>query len=47
MSDVRRAGPEDAAAIARVQSSSWQTTYRGLLDDEALDRMTPESRLPQ
>jgi GNAT superfamily N-acetyltransferase len=47
VSDVRRAGPEDASAIAGVQASSWKTTYRGLLDDDALDRMTPGSRLSQ
>lgn len=47
MSPVRRAVAADAAAIAGVQAGSWQTTYRGLLDDDALNRMTPERRLPQ
>ena len=47
MSGVRRAGPADASSIAAVQAASWHTTYRGLIDDAALDRITPESCLPQ
>jgi ribosomal protein S18 acetylase RimI-like enzyme len=33
---VRRAGPEDAAGIARVHVATWRTAYRGLLPDDFL-----------
>lgn len=39
---IRRAVPDDAPAIARVQVASWQTTYAGLLPQGLLDRL-PES----
>ncbi len=34
----------DAAAIARVQTSSWQTSYRGILPDSILDTMDVDRR---
>ncbi len=34
---VRPARPEDAAAIARVQTVAWRTAYRQLLPPEVLD----------
>lgn len=37
---VRPAGPEDAAAIARVQVRTWKSAYRGVVPDEYLDAMT-------
>ncbi|WP_199438834.1 GNAT family N-acetyltransferase [Umezawaea beigongshangensis] len=43
---VRAARPDDAAAIARIYVASWQRAYRGIVDDAVLDRMLPESRLP-
>src|SRR5581483_6414909 len=39
MPTVRPAVPADAAAMARVHVDSWQTTYRGILPDAALDRL--------
>jgi GNAT superfamily N-acetyltransferase len=34
---VRRARPEDAAAVARVQLVTWRTAYRALLPPAVLD----------
>lgn len=34
---IRRAGPDDAPAIADVHARSWQATYRGLVSDEVID----------
>lgn len=34
---------EDALGVARVQVRSWQSTYRGLIDQNYLDSLTPES----
>jgi len=41
---VRQAKLEDAAEIARVQTRSWQTSYRGILPDSILDTMNVERR---
>jgi ribosomal protein S18 acetylase RimI-like enzyme len=41
---IRRAGPDDALAIARVHVRSWQGAYRGLIDDDFLDALRPEDR---
>ena len=38
---VRAATADDALAIATVQASTWRATYRGLLDDDALDALDP------
>ena len=38
---IRQARPSDGAAIGRVQSDSWRSTYAGLLPDKVLLRMTP------
>lgn len=35
------AGPEDAAELARIHVAAWRETYRGLLPDSYLDRMSP------
>lgn len=43
---IRRAAPEDALVIARVHVRSWQDAYRGLIDDEFLDALRPEHRVP-
>lgn len=43
---IRRATPEDALAIAHVHVRSWQAAYRGLIDDEFLDALRPEHRVP-
>lgn len=39
------ASPDDAEAIAWVRVTCWQETYRGLLPDEYLDRLSFESKL--
>ncbi|MEO7095549.1 MAG: GNAT family N-acetyltransferase [Polyangiales bacterium] len=41
---IRSAVPADAAAIARVQTTSWQTSYRGILPDSILDTMDTARR---
>jgi GNAT superfamily N-acetyltransferase len=41
---IRPAKVDDAAAIAAVQVSSWQTTYRGIMPDAALGAMTVPTR---
>lgn len=41
---IRSAVPSDAEAIARVQTSSWQTSYRGILPDSILDTMDTARR---
>ena len=40
--NVRRARPQDAAAIARVQVDTWRSAYRGIVPDEHLDGMSYE-----
>jgi GNAT superfamily N-acetyltransferase len=44
---VRRAGVEDASAIARVHVGSWQVAYHGLIPQDYLDRLDPEQRREQ
>lgn len=41
---IRPAVATDAADIARVQTSSWQTSYRGILPDSILDSMDTARR---
>lgn len=41
---IRLATVEDAPSIARVQVESWHGTYRGLMPDEVIDRLTVEVR---
>lgn len=43
---IRNATTRDAAAIADVHVRTWQSAYRGLLPDHALDAMHPEQRRP-
>lgn len=43
---IRPATPEDARVIAQIHVASWQDAYRGILLDDALDKMTPNDRLP-
>jgi GNAT superfamily N-acetyltransferase len=42
---IRRARLADAEPIARVYTSSWQTSYRGILPDAVLDRMDVGQRV--
>jgi len=41
---IRQASLDDVPAIARVHVDTWRTTYRGLLPDEHLTRLTYEGR---
>jgi GNAT superfamily N-acetyltransferase len=41
---VRQAELGDATEIARVQTQSWQTSYRGILPDSILDTMNVARR---
>lgn len=41
---LRRAGPEDWAAIAAIHSASWRSAYRGIYPDSHLDEEVPEER---
>lgn len=36
------AGPDDAVDLAQVHVACWRESYRGLLPDSFLDRMSPE-----
>jgi len=42
---IRPASINDAAQIAAVQTSSWQTSYRGILPDSILDTMNVARRI--
>ncbi|MGB9224907.1 N-acetyltransferase family protein [Mycobacterium sp.] len=44
MIEVRPAAAEDAMDVARVHVRSWQSAYRGLIDQDYLDGLTPEAR---
>lgn len=39
---IRRADPDDSAAINRVKVETWRSAYRGLLPDALLDGLDPE-----
>lgn len=41
---VRRAGPEDAPAIAAIYVTAWHETYTGLLPDTMISALTVEVR---
>jgi GNAT superfamily N-acetyltransferase len=43
MTEVRAAVPADARHVAEVHVRSWQSAYRGLLDQDYLDSLTPEA----
>lgn len=43
---IRTATPADASRIADIHVRAWQSAYRGLLPDDALDGMRPDQRLP-
>jgi len=42
---VRDATPDDAEGIARAHTSSWQTSYRGILPDRVLDMIDVGQRV--
>jgi GNAT superfamily N-acetyltransferase len=41
---IRAATPEDARPVAEVHVASWRHTYRGVLPDEYLDRLSVDDR---
>jgi len=41
---VRAARPEDARPVAEVHVASWRHTYRGLLPDDFLDKLSVDDR---
>ena len=41
---VRGARPEDARTVAEVHVASWRHTYRGLLPDDYLERLSVDDR---
>jgi GNAT superfamily N-acetyltransferase len=41
---IRAARPEDARSVAEVHVDSWRHTYRGILADEYLGRLSVEDR---
>lgn len=41
---IREATPADAPGIARVHVDTWRTTYRGLVPDNYLDRLSYADR---
>jgi GNAT superfamily N-acetyltransferase len=43
MTEVRAAVPEDARDVARVHVRSWQSAYRGLIAQDYLDSLDPQT----
>lgn len=44
---IRKATPFDAYDIAKVQVDTWKTTYKNIVPDDFLEKMTYESREKQ
>lgn len=45
--DVRGAFIDDADSIAKVHVDGWEATYRGVINDDVLDRITVTRRATQ
>ncbi|MPZ52977.1 MAG: GNAT family N-acetyltransferase [Acidimicrobiia bacterium] len=45
--EVRNAFIDDADVIAKVHVDGWEATYRGVIDDDVLDRLTVTRRSQQ
>ena len=43
--EIRKAVPSDAEGIAHVHVKSWQTSYRGIIEQSFLDNISYEQRL--
>jgi ribosomal protein S18 acetylase RimI-like enzyme len=41
---IRRATPDDAAALAEVHDATWRETYIGLMSEQMLDALTADAR---
>lgn len=44
---IRKANLDDVQAIAFINSRSWQTTYKDIIDPLFLSTVTPEQQLPR
>jgi GNAT superfamily N-acetyltransferase len=44
---IRRAELKDAVGIAKVHVDSWKTTYKDIVPDDFLNKLSYESRVPQ
>ena len=44
---IRKANRDDATSVAFVNAESWQTTYRGIIDQDFLKTITPDQQLPR
>lgn len=44
---IRRANPEDAPEVARVQVETWKTAYKGLMPASYLEKLSIESKIPK
>lgn len=44
---IRRAALKDAVGIAKVHVDSWKTTYKNIVPDDYLNKLSYESRVPQ
>ena len=42
---IRNVRKEDIPDVVDIQISSWQTAYRGIVDDEYLDNMNRKERI--
>lgn len=42
--EIRKANSKDALGVAKVQVDSWKTTYKNIIPDEYLEKMTYENR---
>lgn len=42
--NIRKAVESDAADIAKIQVDSWRTTYKGIVNDEYLERLDYKKR---
>jgi ribosomal protein S18 acetylase RimI-like enzyme len=47
MFTIRKATVEDASAIATVHVAAWRETYRGIVSDEVLSRLSVQRRTEQ
>lgn len=42
---IRHANEQDAAGIANVHVNSWKTTYKGIVDDSFLEKLSAADRI--
>jgi hypothetical protein len=44
---IRQATIDDVPGIAHVHVASWKSTYKGIISDEYLSKLSVESRIKQ